>query len=343
MYQPVYEITHELLSLITQAVELKTWISQSVVDVVWLPVLQRETVERLAHSSTAIEGNPLTLPEVEALARGEEIPARDRDKREVLNYMSAMRWVWRRKIDGSINETDLLYLHKLLTQKTLPKEQCGFYKTRPNRVINGRGITVYMPPAPEKARPFTSDLLAWLNSAHSKTLHPVIVSAVAHHRLVSIHPFADGNGRAARALSCLLLYARGFDTHHLFALDEYYERDRQRYYAKIQQARELDDDLTYWLEYVARGVVETLGRTKERIRSLEISSKTQKLALTKRQEDVLRFLRDRGRVKSPEIEKAFRITRARVNQIIQPLVDAGLVLREGQTRATTYRLSREQE
>ena len=40
----------------------------------------------------------------------------------------------------------------------------------------------------------------------------------------------------------------------------------------------------------------------------------------------------------PEIEKAFSLTRARVNQIIKPLIDAGLVIREGQTRATTYRL-----
>lgn len=62
------------------------------------------------------------------------------------------------------------------------------------------------------------------------------------------------------------------------------------------------------------------------------------MVLTKRAEDILRFLRDKGRVKSPDLEKAFSLTRARVGQIMKPLIEAGLVLREGQTRATTYRL-----
>ncbi|MDP3543133.1 MAG: MarR family transcriptional regulator [Elusimicrobiota bacterium] len=63
------------------------------------------------------------------------------------------------------------------------------------------------------------------------------------------------------------------------------------------------------------------------------------MRLTKRQEDVLRFLRDKGRARTPDIEAAFGFTRARAGQIIKPLVDAGLVIREGQTRATTYRLA----
>lgn len=63
------------------------------------------------------------------------------------------------------------------------------------------------------------------------------------------------------------------------------------------------------------------------------------MRLTKRQEDILRYLRDKGRVKTPDIEASFGFTRARVGQIIKPLVDAGLVIREGQIRATTYRLA----
>jgi len=51
----------------------------------------------------------------------------------------------------------------------------------------------------------------------------------------------------------MALLLQSFDTHHLFALDEFFGQDRQRYYNKIQQARDLDDDLSYWLEYVAAG------------------------------------------------------------------------------------------
>ncbi len=339
MYKPLFQISPTLLRLATQATEIKVWINSAVVDVAWLPILQRETAARLAHSSTAIEGNPLTLPEVEALARGEEIGAKATDKQEILNALAAMHWLWGREPGTPVKEPDLSHLHRILTRKVLPDEQSGKYKTRSNRVVDHRGITVYTPPPPEKAKPLTLELLEWINSKESEALHPIIAGAIAHHRLVSIHPFADGNGRISRALALWLFYSRGFDTHHLFALDEFFEQDRQRYYQKIQQARDLDDDLSYWLEYIAEGIVETLNKVKERILGLSISAKAPRMLLTKRQEDILRFMRDKGRVKSPDIEKAFSLTRARVGQILKPLIDAGLVIREGQTRATTYHLS----
>jgi Fic family protein len=338
MDSPRFQISPELLRLLTQATELKAWIAQAVVDVPWLPALQRDTAARLAHSSTAIEGNPLALPDAQAFARGESTGAPEKAAREVKNYLTATRWVWNKKIDAAVTEKDLLHLHRLLTAGVLPAEQTGRYKTTSNRVIDHNGRTVYTPPGPDRAKSLTLELIAWINAPETDKLHPVIVNAIAHHRLVSIHPFADGNGRAARALGVWLLYTRGFDTQHLFALDEFYEADRQRYYDKIQQARELDGDLSFWLEYAAEGVVETLKRTRDRIASLQVTATAPRFRLTGRQEDVLRFLRDKGRAKSPDIEAAFRLSRARVGQIIKPLVEAGLVIREGQTRATTYRL-----
>jgi Fic family protein len=125
----------------------------------------------------------------------------------------------------------------------------------------------------------------------------------------------------------------------LFALDEYFEQDRQLYYDKIQQARDLDDDLSYWLEYIAQGIVVALERTQKRILSLRIRAKFPRIVLTKRQEDVLRFLRDKGRAKTPDIQNAFKLTRSRINQILKPLLEAGLVKRQGQTRSTSYGLA----
>lgn len=339
MYQPSLKISPELLRLLTEATELKAWIAQAVVDAPWLPTLQRDTAARLAHSSTSIEGNPLALPEVEALARGETIGAPEKAAHEVKNYLTAMRWIWSRKPGSAVVEKDLLHLHRLLTLNVLPPGQAGCYKTKANRIVDPRGRTVYAPPGPRQAMPLTRALIEWINGAEAARLHPVIVNAVAHHRLVSIHPFADGNGRISRAVGVWLLYTRGFDTQHLFALDEFYESDRQLYYDKIQQARDLDDDLTYWLEYAAEAVVQTLKKTRDRILSLKVTAKTSRLRLTKRQEDVLRYLRDKDRAKSPDMEGAFGLTRARVSQIVKPLVDAGLVIREGRTRATTYRLA----
>jgi len=337
-WTPQFRITAHCLNLVSKASELCAWIRRSVVDVQWLPILQREAAAHLAHSSTSIEGNPLTLPEVEALARGESVSAESRATYEVLNYLAAMRWIWEQKSGSSVRPEDLLRLHQLLTRKTLPESQSGAWKTRPNRVVDGKGLTIYTPPGPGLAKPLTEELLAWLRSAEGRELHPVLVSAIAHHRLVSIHPFLDGNGRAARALAIWVLWVQGFDTQHLFALDDFYAHDRPRYYEKIQQARDLDDDLSYWLEYVAEGVVWTLENTQRRIQSLQLSKRRGKIVLTKRQEDLVRYLRDKGRVGAPDIEKAFKISRARVGQILGPLLKAGLLKRHGRTRGATYEL-----
>lgn len=339
-FEPAFRITSETLRLVAEATELRAWIAAAVVDVAWLPALQRGTTARLAHSSTSIEGNPLTLPEVEALARGETIGAERRATLEVLNALAALRWIWKQVEKNKISEKDLLRLHRFLTTGLLPEKAVGAYKSVPNRVVDDRGNPIYIPPRPEKVPGQTRDLLAWLNSEAGRRLHPVIAAAIAHHRLVSIHPVSDGNGRLARALEVWILYSRGFDTHHLFALDDYFWADRSLYYLKIQQARDLDDELTDWVEYVAQGVVSTLKETVERIRSLQIRPTSSKILLTKRQEDVLRFLRDRGAVPSTEIQAAFEFTRARAGQILKPLVSAGLVEVVGKQRSARYRLAR---
>jgi Fic family protein len=338
MYKPVFEITPELLCLIAEATELKTWIHQSIINVPWLSRLQKDTAVRLTHSSTAIEGNPLSLDEVHQVIEGKETSGTPHHRLEVTNQYEALRWVSKRKNAEIITEKSLLHLHYLITKNLLPKNSAGHFKLRPNRVVDSKGRTVYSPPPPEKAPLLTRELLAWINTAEAQKLHPIITSAIAHYQLVSIHPFTDGNGRISRALGIWLLYTRGFDTDHICALDDYFLNQHQLYYDKLTQARELDEDLTYWLEYVARGVMHTLRQSKERILSLQVTYKGPKIILTKRQEDLLRLLRDKGRLKSPDMEKAFNLTRARVAQIIKPLTEAGLVVREGQTRATIYRL-----
>ncbi len=173
MYRPRFQITPHFLRLTVQATELRAWIENAVVDVAWLPALQRETTARLAHSSTAIEGNPLTLPEVEALARDPETGSPTKAQQEVLDYLAGMRWLWKRKAGLALQEKDILVLHGLLTGKTLPKQQAGKYKTRPNRVIDSRGVPVYRPPGPEQASPMTRELLTWIGGPESKKLHPI--------------------------------------------------------------------------------------------------------------------------------------------------------------------------
>src|SRR5436190_20836002 len=86
------------------------------------------------------------------------------------------------------------------------------------------------------------------------------------------HPFADGNGRAGRMLALWELYRRGFDTHHIFSIDEFYWEDRARYYASLAAVPKGGGDLTTWLEYTTEGVRATLERVWLRVQQFAAKS-----------------------------------------------------------------------
>lgn len=336
MYDPIFRITPYLLSLIEEAGRLRFWIENATLRVSWLPVLQKESRAKQTRSSASIEGNPLSLNQVEAIDRHEKIGVPKIYEIEIANHLKALRWITKHA-HSDITEKTILNLHKIITQNLLPAEKCGRYKEKQNYIINEKDIRIYTPPSPQETPKLMKDLIGWINSKNSRELHSVLVCAIIHHRLASIHPFVDGNGRIARALGIWVLYQRDFDIHHIFSLDDFFAADRRYYYQKIEQARELDDDLTCWIEYVAEGVAKTLKDVKKRIECLQVSSKVQ-ISLTPRQEDVLRILRDRPPQTSAELRKALALTRARINQLLSPLINAGLVVKKGEGRATRYSL-----
>lgn len=338
MYEPVYRITPYLLNLIDEAGTLRSWIENATLKVAWLPTLQKESRIKKTRASTNIEGNPLSLIQVEAIEKGERIGVPQIYEREVKNYLAAMRWI-ERYASSKISEKSILQLHKILTQDILKDEKCGKYKSRQNYVVNERGIRIYTPPSPEETPKLMGQLIEWLNSGKEQKLHSILVCAIFHHRLVSIHPFSDGNGRIARVLTTWILYQRGFDINHIFSLDDFFASDRKRYYQKIEQAREIDNNLTFWIEYVAEGIIKTLQDVKKRIEGLQVYPKI-KVALSPRQEEILRILRDMPFAQVNELQKKLKLTRSRINQLLTPLIKDGLVRKEGQSKATRYSLNK---
>jgi len=87
-YNPQFTITPHLLAEVEQVAVLRERIQGAVVNLAWIPALQKDTRTRNGHASTAIEGNPLTLEQVRALEEGRELSALGtRHKREVLNRL----------------------------------------------------------------------------------------------------------------------------------------------------------------------------------------------------------------------------------------------------------------
>lgn len=335
-YNPKFERSAKLVRQLSDASGICSWINQQTVSVSWIAPTQRESLIRLAHYSTRIEGNPLTLPEVEALADGKDLPVENRAKQEVLNYFSALRWIWKNS-HFHIKEKALLKLHKIIIQGLLPNSESGSYKTKPNAVFS-HGRIIYKPPPPEAAPILTQGLLSWLNSKQSIDEHPVIIAAIAHHRLASIHPFMDGNGRVARAVESWILYRRGFDTHHIFALDEFFDLDRNRYYREIQKVRYERDDLTSWLEYIGEGILETLRKTQMRIQALRVKKPASKILLTQKQERILQILSQSPHIRGGNLARSLGITRSNLSKLLKPLLKYGMVVKKGSTKAAIYQL-----
>jgi Fic family protein len=296
----------------------------------WVPALQKDCRSRNAHASTAIEGNPLTLEQVRALEAGDEsVGVTERSRREVLNYFAGLRHVEQRaKRKGRIRHEDLFRLHRILAKGVMDQGEAGRYRTMKVRVGD------YQPPEPGMVSGLMFELLGWWNDA-AQAISPVISSSILHYRFEAIHPFADGNGRAGRALALWELYRRGFDTHHVFSVDEYYWEKRPDYYAALQAVRTEGEDLTGWLEYCAEGLRQTLDRVWMRIQALNVKQ-AGKITLRPRQERILKLLRDQGSLAPAEIWEALGVSRQGAMNLLKPLMEAGLVKKVGSKKMGRY-------
>jgi Fic family protein len=194
-YKPIYTITPVLLAQVEQIAGLRERILAAAVQVPWIPALQKDTRIRNAHSSTAIEGNPLTLEQVRAIEEGREIPATaQRARREVANYFAGLRFVEKNAQRSAVTHAEMLKLHRIMAGDVMDQGRAGRYRTIRVRVGS------HVAPPPEQVQPMMSELLQWWN-IHAARISPIVSSAIVHHQFETIHPFADGNGRTGRMLS----------------------------------------------------------------------------------------------------------------------------------------------
>ncbi len=329
-YQPLFTITPALLARVEHIAALREKILAATVQVPWIPALQKDTRLRNAHSSTAIEGNPLTLEQVRAVEEGRDLTGvTDRSKREVLNYFAGLRFIEKNLKKSRLTHEDLFKLHKVIAADVMDQGTAGRDRTIGVRV--GR----FVPPPPTEVSGLMFELLEWWNLESAKH-SSVISSAILHHRFESIHPFADGNGRMGRTLALWELFRRGFDTHHIFSVDEFYWEDRPRYYTELDAARQRDGDLTSWLEYAAEGLLITLEKVWTRVQRLSAESGRKKLVLRPKQEQLLQLLRDRKSLTPQQVWDGVGVSKQGALDLLRPLLKAGLVKRVGTRKSGRY-------
>jgi Fic family protein/DNA-binding Xre family transcriptional regulator len=157
--------------------------------------------------SNRIEGNTLTLRETDlVINEGLTISGKSmREHLEAINHVEAIAYIKQlMERNFSLNEREVLSIHNLILRGIIP-EDAGRYR-RVQVMIKGSS---HNPPQPFIVPKEMEDYFIWYESNKNK-LHPVILAAEMHERLVTIHPFIDGNGRTSRLVMNLILLQNGF-------------------------------------------------------------------------------------------------------------------------------------
>lgn len=108
----------------------------------------------------------------------------------------------------------------------------------------------HIPPHPQEVEKQMQEFVQWLNSEDAMSLHPVEFAALAHYKLVYIHPFIDGNGRTSRLLMNLILMQAGYPPITIR------KEQRSEYYHVLEVANE--GDVRPFIRFIAKCTETTL-------------------------------------------------------------------------------------
>ncbi|MBU1007443.1 MAG: Fic family protein [Candidatus Omnitrophica bacterium] len=342
-----YTITDKILNNLTAIASAREVIEQAHLVPKWEAKLRRQARLRNTHSSTAIEGNKLSLEQVEALSEGKDVTATNKDKQEVLNYIEALDKIPALAEKGKIRVADLLNIHRILTKNVMQNiTDSGVFRNRQvfvgKRIFDGttfKEVVEYMPPKTEEVPQLIQEFIDWLNLDKAWVINPVLLAAIVHYEIARIHPFIDGNGRTARLLAALILYLSDFDHKRIFALDDFYDRDRQAYYAALKTAQQNKGDITKWLEYFSGGVSYSVKEAKDavlKVGSKKKSAEKPQITLTPKQMKIVESININGRVTNKDLQGLFKISAQAVHKELVKLIDLKVIKSVGEGRALHY-------
>lgn len=348
MFKPNYTITDKLLNVIAEIEIIRTQVQSNVI----LPAREIEMRHRASieatHSSTSIEGNPLSNKRVEKVlsdTNGKQLTRHQYAEIEVKNYKKALDWAERRKVKKDmLTVKDILTIHKIITGGLLVKKKSRIWRFNPVDIEDKDGNTLYAAVHEDQVAHEVENLVEWL-SRNESNVHPVIAAGILHIQFVSIHPFADGNGRTARALTMLYLGLRGYDFRGSLVLDTYYSQDKHEYHEALHRSQgttyetALTGNLNPWLGYFAEGFLSSAKVLAATVTILaSAATDISKVERVGRDEtDLLSYTQQFGSISLSEAESILiGVHKRTVQRKLKRLVDNGYLQMTGDARNTRY-------
>jgi Fic family protein len=349
MYLPKFTITNRILMSIGQVEASREVITNAPLVPDFEKEFQTDAVMRTVYHGTHIEGNDLTMLQTKQVLEGENIFGRERDVQEVVNYRNVIKIIddlgHKR---GGYDIASLLEIHATTVYNIIPPHKAGAIRT--SQVLikeEGTGKVILSPPPPYEIAFLLDDFFSWLNSARAQEIHPVLRAGIVHYVLVAIHPFVEGNGRAIRAFTNLVLLREGYDIKRFFSLEEHFDKDLSGYYNAFAEVDKMSSniverDLTVWLEYFSQTVAIEMAKIKEKVKKLSIDSRMrlkigEQVALSARQIKLIEYLNEKGSGVMRDLRAVHpMVSEDTILRDLKALVDKGIVDKEGSTKAARY-------
>ena len=212
--------------------------------------LREQFAIELTYNSNAIEGNRLTLKETYlVISEGITVKGKSlKDHLEAKDHYEAIHFLYElieHDRRHTVSEHLIRSLQQMVVRETDAKN-AGTYRAG-NVMITGSS---HAPPEAHEIPHLMKQFINWMKSSSTR-YHPVELAALAHHRLVHIHPFVDGNGRTARLLMNLLLMQQGYPLVAIL------KNDRKKYYDILDRADR--GKLVPLVQFIAQAVERSLN------------------------------------------------------------------------------------
>lgn len=222
----------------------------------------------------------------------------------------------------------------------------GCYRTEAMQIVSGamgKERVHYEAPSPNKMKEEMVVFLNWFNT--DTKIDNVLKAAIAHFWFIIIHPFDDGNGRIARALSDLLLSLSDDSSQRFYSLSSQILTERKVYYEILKKTQHSNGNITEWLVWFLNCLFRALKTSEDTMQRViyksEFWDKNKNTSINSRQRVMLNKLLDGfdGKLKSSKWAKITKCSADTALRDIKDLIEKGILKQEESGgRSTNYEL-----
>ena len=319
---PTYQIVPEILELIVKIDSYRLFFRDKKISEEIKNNIQRISLLKSSVFSARIEGNPLTLEDVET--------SKDKQKRiEIFNILEAAENINRTvKPNQQINIKIVKDIHSLVMKNLSPDK--GRFRKEMSAIFNQAGIAIYTTPPPEKITTLLTQLLQYVNSDGEK--FPLITALISHLIFEKIHPFIDGNGRVGRLLIFTILKAKNYDFGWFVPFEEYLDNHKSDYYYYLDTGLQ---NTNGFLIFMLKSFLSQIEDLKKRV----LIEEKKQYILSPRLEEIYYLLKDHKTVSLDFIKRRLtKVPDRTLRYDLKKLADKNLIIKIGKTKGSFYRL-----